>query len=210
MFKSGWLVLILFILSGCADPSVTEQRDILLKRAPSGYGEPNSKKPLSINLIRGELMANGWETQEFLNRLSKECFDLSYSQSGLCTLNLYNEQLKDNKYKRDYDNCSKNQECAKERETTNAVNALNSKYYIAMARNRYDQATLDREIREMCKAVGIGQRRGISRDQVSEVINQAPGISPENRAYLRDIADACWVLSKNGIQDGASKIQNVY
>lgn len=210
MFKSGWLVLILFILSGCADPSVTEQRDILLKRAPSGYGEPNSKKPLSINLIRGELMANGWETQEFLNRLSKECFDLSYSQSGLCTLNLYNEQLKDNKYKRDYDNCSKNQECAKERETTNAVNALNSKYYIAMARNRYDQAALDREIREMCKAVGVGQRRWISRDQVSEVINQAPGVSPENRAYLRDIADACWVLSKNGIQDGASKIQNVY
>lgn len=85
MFKSGWLVLILFILSGCADPSVTEQRDILLKRAPSGYGEPNSKKPLSINLIRGELMANGWETQEFLHRLSKECFGLSYSQSGLCT-----------------------------------------------------------------------------------------------------------------------------
>ncbi|WP_370622321.1 hypothetical protein NMD09_18190 [Citrobacter portucalensis] len=210
MFKSGWLVLILFILSGCADPSVTEKRDILLKRAPSGYAEPVSKKPVSINLIRGEMIANGWETPEFLNELASECFDLSYSNSGFCTLNLYNETLKDNKYKREYDNCSKSPECTKDRETTDAINELNSKYYIAMARNRYDQAALDREIREMCKAIGIGQRRGISRDQVSEAINKAPGVSPENRAYLRDIADACWVLSKNGVQDGASKIQNAY
>ncbi|MFJ5338373.1 hypothetical protein ACIPSD_04575 [Pectobacterium sp. CHL-2024] len=208
MIKYGMVLILL--LSGCAEPSITQKRDILLKRAPSDYFEYNGNKPLSINLIRSELVSNGWENQDFLNNLSKKCYGLSYSNSGECTIDFYNEELKNKKRDRDYDTCSKSVECSKERETNNAINELNSKYYIAMARNRYTQSALDFEIREMCKAVGVGQRRGLTREDISNHINQVPGVSPENRYYLRDIADSCWILSKNGIKDGATRIKNTY
>ncbi|MEQ9902580.1 hypothetical protein [Pectobacterium aroidearum] len=208
MIKYG-MILILF-LSGCADPSITQKRDILLKRTPTDYVEYSGNKPLSINLIRGELISNGWENQDFLNKLSEKCYDLSYYDSGECALVFYNDELKNKKRDRDYDNCSKSIECSKDRETTNAINELNSKYRIAMARNRYSQEALDAEIRGMCKAVGVGQRRGLTREDIANHINQVPGVSPENRYYLRDIADSCWILSKNGIKDGATEIRSIY
>ena len=92
----------------------------------------------------------------------------------------------------------------------NESNEINIVYYLVMARNKYDQAEFDLYIRNLCRAAGIGQRRGISLEQMLNDVNQEPGLSPEVRSQFADVARSCWILSKNGIDDATTTIRNAY
>lgn len=198
------------VLVGCADPSIQKQKDILVSRAPSDFSVNGSKIPVSINDIRSQLVSNGWETNDFLKRLTDKCYHLSYYKSGSCALDFYYNELVERKKDQSDALCEKDEKCVKEKNIINASKDLNSTYYLVMARNPYDQSEFDLNIRTLCKAAGIGQRRGISLEQIKLDVEQQPGMSPEVRGQFRDVAVNCWILSKNGVVDGTTQIKNVY
>ncbi|HDL7332079.1 TPA: hypothetical protein PXN50_001873 [Yersinia enterocolitica] len=210
MNKLCFFLIASILLSGCAEPPLSQKRDFLIKMAPSIYNPMGASIPVDINTVRGEMVANGWETDDFLKRLSDKCYDLSYAASGSCALDFYYDELKEKKEEKEDVLCSKNSACIKDRETKSAIHDLNHIYYLVMARNQYDQAEFDLTIRQLCKAAGVGQRRGIPLRQIEDDVNQQPGLSPEIRGQLRDVSVSCWVLSKNGVLDGATEIKNIY
>lgn len=156
------------------------------------------------------MVSNGWETSDFLKRLTDKCYHLSYYKSGACALDFYYSELVERKKEQSNAICDKDEKCVKERNVINASNKLNSTYYLVMARNPYDQSEFDLNIRSLCKAAGIGQRRGISLEQIKSDVEQQPGMSPEVRGQFRDVAVNCWILSENGVIDGTTKIKNIY
>lgn len=198
------------VLVGCADPSIQKQRDILVSRAPSDFAVNGSNTPVSMNDIRSQLVSNGWETSDFLKRLTDKCYHLSYYKSGSCALDFYYSELVDRKKEQDNAICEKDESCVKERNIINASKELNSTYYLVMARNPYDQSEFDLNIRSLCKAAGVGQRRGVSLEQIKSDVEQQPGMSPEVRGQFRDVAVNCWILSKNGVVDGTTQIKNIF
>lgn len=204
------VILSCLVLSGCADPSIQKQRDILVSRAPSDYSVSGSKTPVSMTDLRNKLVSNGWETDDFIKRLTNKCYHLSYYNSGSCALDFYYGELVERTREKSDALCDKDENCIRERNILNAARDLNTTYYSVMARNPYDQSEFDLNIRTLCKAAGIGQRRGIELEQIRSDVEQQPGMSPEIRGQFRDIAVACWILSKNGITDGTTKIKNIY
>ncbi|MGP8937422.1 hypothetical protein [Enterobacter soli] len=198
------------VLVGCADPSIQKQRDILVSRAPLDFAVNGSNIPVNMKDIRGQLVSNGWETNDFVKRLTDKCYHLSYYNSGSCALDFYYDELVKRKKEQSEAICEKDEKCVKERNVINASRELNATYYLVMARNPYDQSEFDFNIRSLCKAAGIGQRRGISLEQIKSDVEQQPGMSPEVRGQFRDIAINCWVLSKNGVIDGTTEIKNIY
>lgn len=199
-----------FVLFGCADPSIQKQRDILVSRAPLDFSVNGSNIPVSMNDIRSQLVSNGWETNDFIKRLTDKCYHLSYSKSGSCALDFYYGELVKRTSEKNNAICDRDENCIKEKNVLSASKDLNTTYYFVMARNPYDQAEFDLNIRALCKAAGVGQRRGISLEQIRSDVDQQPGLSPEVRGQFRDIAVACWKLSKNGIADGTKEIKNIY
>ncbi|EFK2028468.1 hypothetical protein A8630_002411 [Escherichia coli] len=210
MKKIYCVILSILFLSGCADPSIQKQRDVLIARAPSDFTVRGSNIPVRISDIRGQLVSNGWETDDFVKRLTDKCYHLSYAKSGGCALDYYYSELLKRTGERNDAICNKDEKCIKEKNIIKTANELNTTYYFVMARNPYDQSELDFNIRALCKAAGIGQRRGISIEQIREDVEQQPGLSPEIRGQFRDIAVACWKLSEYGINDGAKEIKNIY
>ncbi|WP_308537666.1 hypothetical protein [uncultured Kluyvera sp.] len=198
------------VLVGCANPSIQKQRDILVSRAPSDYAVNGSTTPVRMNDIREQLVSNGWETNDFIKRLTDKCYHLSYYDSGSCALDYYYGELLTRKSEKQSAACDKNEECVRNRNVDSASQSLNATYYLVMARNQYDQSWFDLNIRSLCKSAGIAQRNGISLDRIKYDVEQQPGLSPEVRGQFRDVAAACWVLSKNGIQDGTTTIKNIY
>ncbi|MFZ5326642.1 hypothetical protein [Enterobacter asburiae] len=198
------------VLVGCADPSMQKQRDILVSRAPSDLAVNGSNIPVSMNDVRSQLVSNGWETNDFIKRLTDKCYHLSYYNSGSCALDFYYGELVERKKEQSNAICERDEQCVKDRNVINASRDLNSTYYLIMARNPYDQSEFDLNIRSLCKAAGVGQRRGISLEQIKSDVEQQPGMSPEVRGQFRDVAVNCWILSKNGVTDGTTKIKNIY
>ncbi|EKN4037568.1 hypothetical protein [Yersinia enterocolitica] len=206
----SYVLALTFFLSGCGTVSyqkakdqssattLQEKRDVLIKWMPSHNGQQQN-----FPKIRGELLRYNGEDSEFLRNLINECYN---SGNDECAYDFYVKEL--NNKKDEF--CSKNPDCAKDRETSQAINDLNRTYYLVMARNQYDQAEFDLTIRQLCKAAGVGQRRGIPLSQIEDDVNQQPGLSPEIRGQLRDVSVSCWVLSKNGVLDGTTEIKNIY
>lgn len=204
------VIMLCLLISGCADPSVYKQRDILVSRAPSNYALRGSSIPVNMADIRGQLVSNGWETDDFIKRLTTKCYQLSYLQSGSCALDFYYGELVKRKSEQSDALCDKNEKCVEERNIYNATRNLNSTYYVVMARNPYDQSEFDLNLRSLCRAAGVAQRRGITLSQIESDIGQQPGLSPEVRGQFKGVAEACWILSENGVADGTTKIKNLY
>lgn len=198
------------VLIGCAEPSIQKQRDILVSRAPSDLAVNGSNIPVRMNDVRSQLVSNGWETNDFLKRLTDKCYHLSYNKSGSCALDFYYGELVERKKQQSNAICEKDEQCVKEKNIVKASMALNDTYYFIMARNPYDQSEFDLNIRTLCKAAGVGQRRGISLEQIQSDVEKQPGLSPEVRGQFRDVAVNCWILSKNGVVDGTTKIKNIF
>lgn len=200
-----YVSVLCFFISACSAPTIQQKRDSLLENASVNPYSSTGSQDKSIYDTRAKLIQYGGETPEFLKKLTDKCYGLPY-ESGQCAINVYSDELKT---KQD-EACDKESSCVIERETKSAIDNLNQQYYFVMARNQYDQAEFDLNIRALCKAAGIGQRGGISLMQVEYDVNQEPGLSPEVRGQFREIAMSCWTLSKNGIADGTTKIKNIY
>ncbi|WP_275261753.1 hypothetical protein [Citrobacter freundii] len=199
-----------FFLSGCGTTAyqkssdfssadtLQQKRDVLIKWLPSYNGmQKNFPK------IRNELIESVGEDNAFLNGLVLECYN---NRNDECVYHYYINAIDEYNDKK----CEENPSCLKERNLNKAINKLNSTYYLVMARNQYHQSEFDLIIRELCKSAGIGQRGGISLMQIENDVNQASGLSPEVRGQFRDIAMECWKLSSYGINDGTTKIKNIY
>ena len=76
---------------------------------------------------------------------------------------------------------------------------LNSIYYSIMAQNPYLQADYDGFIRRTCRGAGVGQRNGMSLEALQQKIDLVEGIAPQTRYEIKQIAEACWTLSKYGV-----------
>ncbi|MBW9430494.1 hypothetical protein FHC77_07005 [Atlantibacter hermannii] len=198
-----------FLLSGCGTTAyqkssdfssastLQQKRDVLIKWLPYNGMYQNFPK------IRNELIEVGGEDNTFLNGLILECYN---NRNDECTYYYYINAIREYNDKK----CEANPSCLKERNLSEAINKLNSTYYLIMARNQYHQSEFDLIIRELCKSAGIGQRGGISLMQIENDVNQASGLSPEVRGQFRDIAMTCWRLSEYGVEDGTTKIKNLY
>lgn len=206
----GYVLALSFFLSGCGTVSyqkakdqssattLQEKRDVLIKWMPFHNGQQQN-----FPQIRNELLRYNGENNDFLTRLISKCYS---SGNDECAYDFYINELSDKKD----EVCSRDKACVKDREINQGINDLNRTYYLVMARNQYDQAEFDFNIRALCKAAGVGQRGGIPLRQIEEDVNQQPGLPPEVRGQFRDIAMSCWTLSKNGITDGTTQIKNVY
>ncbi|MBZ6567090.1 hypothetical protein FMJ68_00030 [Klebsiella grimontii] len=204
------VLLISFFLAGCGTnvykksrdfasaETLQEKRDALIKWMPSYNGQLQN-----FPKIRNELISLNGENETFINGLVLTCFN---SKDENCTYDYYVKEvsrLNDLK-------CDKDVACVRDREVMNASDELNRVYYLVMARNQYNQGEFDLYIRNLCRAAGIGQRRGVSLGQMLNDVNQEPGLSPEVRSQFSDVARSCWVLSKNGIDDATTTIRNAY
>lgn len=204
------VLTISFFLAGCGTnaykksrdfssaETLQEKRDALIKWMPSYNGQLQN-----FPKIRNELIGLNGENEAFLNGLVLTCFN---SKDESCTYDYYSKEVD----RLNNQKCDKDVSCVRRREVMNASNELNSVYYLVMARNKYDQAEFDLYIRNLCRAAGIGQRRGISLEQMLNDVNQEPGLSPEVRSQFADVARSCWILSKNGIDDATTTIRNAY
>lgn len=109
-----------------------------------------------------------------------------------------------------YDECTKDKDCLNDRNITIASRQLNNIYYTLMAQNPYQQAEYDLAVRRMCRSAGEAQRNGVSQEQLQKNIDLVEGIAPATRYQIKQVGDACWLLSRYGIPDGTTKISSVY
>lgn len=176
--------------------TLQQKRDVLIKWIPFTYAK-------EFPPIRQELIQKTGENEMFLTGLVAQCYTSGYDK---CAYDYYIRAIE----QADDEQCDKTTSCVKQRDISRATNQLNSTYYLVMARNQYDQSWFDLNLRTLCKSAGIAQRNGISLDKIKYDVEQQPGLSPEVRGQFRDVAVSCWVLSKNGIQDGTTTIKNIY
>lgn len=208
MKKIIFLLFLSVMLTGCATSeyqkrsdfesafTLQQKRDVLIKWMPFIYAK-------EFTQIRQDLIKLNGESDRFLTGLVTQCYTSGYEN---CTYDYYIRALE----QANNEQCDKDLNCVKQRDISQATDLLNKTYYLVMARNKYDQSEFDLNIRYLCKAAGVGQRRGISLEQIKSDVEQQPGMSPEVRGQFRDIAVSCWILSKNGINDGTTKIKNIY
>lgn len=106
--------------------------------------------------------------------------------------------------------CQASKECMTKREIDSASYDLNSIYYSIMAQNPYLQADYDGFIRRTCRGAGVGQRNGMPLEALQQKIDLVEGVAPQTRYEIKQIAEACWTLSKYGVSDGTTKIKPMY
>ncbi|WP_371343873.1 hypothetical protein [Klebsiella quasipneumoniae] len=162
------------------------------------------RKTTGTVLVAPEALSCEWNSSCYYNK-----FAHAYDKG----MKLYQEEaskkLKAEKEKQD-EECRANSECAKEMKVTAAASQLNNVYYTLMAQNPYQQAEYDLAVRRMCRSAGEAQRNGISREQLQKNIDLVEGIAPATRYQIKQVGDACWLLSRYGIPDGTTKISSVY
>lgn len=106
--------------------------------------------------------------------------------------------------------CQASKECMNKREVDAASYTLNSIYYSLMAQNPYSQADYDAAVRRMCRSAGEAQRNGVSLEQMQKNIDLVEGIAPGVRYQIKQVAEACWKMSKYGVPDGTTQIRSMY
>ncbi|HBS9903305.1 TPA: hypothetical protein MAZ20_001968 [Klebsiella aerogenes] len=218
MIKKYYLLAISFSLAGC----VMSPADYI------DYQKANNFDKTKFSTNAGGMQSVSDLREIYRNVTGKNLPEQDTSdcrKDKKCYFNRYNDLLHDLMYQRQIEEqkregakfaqekeaeCQASKECMTKRKIDSASYDLNSIYYSVMAQNPYLQADYDGFIRRTCRGAGVGQRNGMSLEALQQKIDLVEGIAPQTRYEVKQIAEACWTLSKYGVPDGTTQIKPMY
>ncbi|MFP1862251.1 hypothetical protein [Lonsdalea quercina] len=198
------LLALVFLLTSCT-ASPDDQRRVFDNEnhvAVSGQKwtvkslKQDYKNKTGDELIVTDALACGWDG---------DCYYNKYASAYDKGINNLNKKIEIEALKKEQQ-CQADVNCMKEREIYSAIESLNYSYRVVMAQNPYFQSDLDASLRQVCRRAGEAQRNWLSLNQVKKNLDLVEGIAPNDRIMIKRVASSCWVLSKNGISDGTTKI----
>ncbi|HCI9591530.1 TPA: hypothetical protein NQF56_002398 [Klebsiella variicola] len=217
MMKAISICAAVLFFSGCSmspNDSITYQKN-------NGFEwkkfQTNSNESLSASDLRKDYKEK--TGMDLPNQSTFEC-----QKDALCYYNKYANaygtkmnEFEEEKRKKEavlaqkqVDECMANEQCAAKKKVENASFKLNNLYYGILAQNQYLQADYDAAVRRMCRSAGEAQRNGVSQDNMQKNIDLLEGIAPDTRYQIKQVAEACWTLSRYGVPDGTTEIKSRY
>ncbi|MFP1780329.1 hypothetical protein ACLEEB_14350 [Lonsdalea quercina] len=228
--KITCILAVIILLTGCEGPKHLQWRTadsdskkfeyLLSVSSDKSINPPIGKGPSFTETRMQYLQLIGEERESglFVHQLLSNCFtkDADHWGAASCTTNFYQNALVDEHRKRkdkekkemeeNEEKCQLSPQCVKDREVDSAARDLNYVYSVVLSQHPYSQAEMDGAIRHLCRMAGEAQRNWLPLNQVKKNLDLVEGIAPNDRIMIKRVASSCWVLSKNGISDGTTKI----
>ncbi|QDX29564.1 hypothetical protein [Dickeya poaceiphila] len=125
----------------------------------------------------------------------KNCYHTAYLSAFDNGIREFDEKEKQAADKKEKD-CQASKECMDNRSITKYSQQLQMRYQYLLSSNPYQQSDIDYAVRTICERAAGQQSIGVPLDEVVTRLQDAPGLDPNSRIAIVDIAKSCWNLQQ--------------
>lgn len=209
------MLILALLATGCArtPPTVEQQSrafDNSSYKSDSGKAwtvmelKSDYKNTTGSNLIVPEALSCQWNDLCYYNAYAKAHDD------GIKAFNSAIAEKAKVEQEKEEESCDASPDCKRKSNISRYSQILNRTYAIVLSENPYQQDEFDGAVRVMCRKAAESQQAGISEKKLLQNVDMIEGIAPHTRYQIKQVAQACWNLSYNGIQNGSSLINTGY
>ncbi|NWA62962.1 hypothetical protein HX773_18825 [Pantoea sp. B9002] len=126
------------------------------------------------------------------------CYYDSYAKTYDDLVNKYRLEKSKQKAKEE-ESCASDEKCSREKAVSDLSQRLRQQYSFMLSTNPYFQGDADSIFRSVCDASAKYYKNGNSKESLINNLRDAPGLGPQARGQLLDIASTCWDITKAGV-----------
>lgn len=191
--KIIFVMFVSILLSACAATQKDQQTlfDSKVFKSTDGHKwtvnnlKSDYLKKTGSRLIVSDTTSCGWDENCYYNKWA------SAHDEGI---NKYLSSKK-NDYDMQLAKCLSEPECKRKNSLSKENSNLANLYSMVMATHPYYQSDYDLAIRTVCEKATASQKSGISRKDLEMKVQDVPGIGPQDRVQIVNIAVTCWNIS---------------
>ncbi len=208
-------MILALLLTGCArTPPTSVQQSNAFDNAKY---KSDSGKTWTVSQLKADYLSQTGNTLTSPEALSCQWDDFCYYNAfakahddGIQAFNNIKVAKDKAEREKEAEACSASPECKRKSEISRYSQILNRTYAMVLAENPYQQDEFDGAVRVMCRKAGESQRAGVSEKKLLQNVDMIEGIAPHTRYQIRQVAEACWNLSYNGVPNGSVLIKTGY
>ncbi|MGG6193065.1 hypothetical protein ACQV2B_03060 [Pantoea allii] len=210
--KSLLSVLMAFLVSSCAMTpeefkkyQVNHEFDKTVYKAKSGEN-------LSVAVLKRRYEAETGtklpEPDVGICEDNNQCYYNLYANKYDDLINKYRDNKREQERQQKEDKCNGEPSCKKEKNIAILKGKIREQYNFMLTMYPYSQSDADVIFRNVCRASEVAYKRGFSKVKFLQSLQDTPGMSPQIRIQLSEIASTCWDITSEGVDWNAPLRQN--